>query len=228
MILIVFISSTGLSSHVKKDIYLITSYLSSLMNLCLLQMSSNFSISIFLLFGLIFNNTNNFLNWIKVELSKQSYSSNALCLYLFNTNLFTVPLPSFKYTLEIRVNKLSSLFSSLLSFRFSSSWDNKSCIPCIAPFLSILLSILYFIKHCHKTSFSSSVFHISYNSTAFKKSSSFSKDNNSLLFDEKYSSIFSLIVCSNKSTSTSSCCSSDIFTNKIIIILLLFFKNIIM
>ena len=66
------------------------------MNLCLLHISSILSIDIiFLLFSLIFNSTKIFLNWIKLELSRQSNSSMAFCLYLLRTNLFTVPNPSF-------------------------------------------------------------------------------------------------------------------------------------
>ena len=174
----------------------------------------------FWLFSLIFNNKNIFLNWINVGLSKQSYSSIAFCLCLETTNLFTVPVPSFLIeNLDIRDNKSffidglespANILSSFPSFWLSSSWlFSKSCIPFIAPFLSTLLSILYFCKQVHNVSFSSSEFHTSYKSIAFKKSSNWSKDNNSLLFEVKKFSIFLFNSSSNKSGLMSSGCTSS-------------------
>ena len=171
-------------------IYLIISFLSNFINLFF---STIFSMVwtdiIFLPSSSIFNNLKIFLNWINVWLSKESYSSYAFCLYLFNTNLFIVP--SVLVNRDILVNKFPSLFSfislSLSSWLLlsSSSLLSKSCKPFLAPSASTLSFALYFINACHNSSFSSSEFHKSYNPISFKKSSKFSYESNSLLFAEK-------------------------------------------
>ena len=207
LIFIVVTSSIGLSSHERKWIYLTTSFKSSLICLILETICSILSTGIiFLLFSSIFNKLNIFFNWYKVFSSRHSYSSKAFCLYLFNTNLLKL-LTLFKSLIEILVKNRSSLFSFtslLLSLLLSSSpWPRKirkSCIPFLAPSTSTLSSLPYFIKLCHIASFSSSVFHWSIKSNAVKKSSKFSYESNSLLFEEKKSSIFS----SNVSMSISS------------------------
>ena len=161
------------------------------MDLCLLQISFNSSYFIFELVLFSFKRANIFLNWINKSLSKQSYSSIALCLYLFNANLLTGPrvipaAPLFESldTLDI-LDTLDMNFSfwviSLPEFSFSSSsWSpfKRSFIPLIAPSQSIFESTIYFDILSHNVSFSSWEFHISNRSMADKNLSNSSWDVN--------------------------------------------------
>ena len=110
---------------------------------------------ILLLIILGFNTVKIFLNWMRELLSRKSYWSMALCLYLFKANLFPDLIP---IAFDKRDNLVSNFsltsFSSFFWLEFvfesssvwpaSSSWCKNSLKPLVAHSQSILESFEYF------------------------------------------------------------------------------------
>ena len=177
------------SSFTNKDKYFHISLISILINLWLAHISLKSSKFIFPSDFFTFNKVKIFLNCIKELLSKYSYSSIALCLYLFKANLFPdLDLIALLERRDKRVNN-KSLLSFLSAFKLDESsfhsskfgdelspWFKKSFRPFFAPSQSIFESLLYLYIKSQNVSFSSSVLHKSSKSIADKKESNSSRE----------------------------------------------------